>query len=80
MKTSLILATLLAAAPAFADQSSLIKKPVTAHGSHMRLAGMCVNIGEESRGAYKFCHYNCPGGTYTIEVKPMQSCPTTIDH
>jgi hypothetical protein len=69
MKTSLFLAALLAATSVFADQS----KPIT-------IAGMCVKIGEESQGAYKFCHYNCPGGTYSIEVKPMQPCPITIDH
>jgi hypothetical protein len=73
MRTSLILATLLTAAPAFADQPNLNKKPMT-------VAGMCVKIGEESQGAYKFCHYNCPLGEYTIEVKPMQPCPVTVDH
>jgi len=42
--------------------------------------GEYKKIDEESQGAYEFCHYNCPLGEYTIEVKPMQPCPITIDH
>jgi hypothetical protein len=73
MRASLILAVVFAATPVFAVQPNPLKKPII-------VAGMCVKIGEESQGAYKFCHYNCPLGEYTIEVKPMQPCPVTIDH
>jgi hypothetical protein len=73
MKTSLIVATLLAAAPAFSDQPISTRKPIV-------VAGLCVKIGEETSGAYKSCRYNCPGGLYEMEIKPSERCPASIDH
>ena len=70
MRLLVILATLFAIEPAMAEQKN---KPI-------RIAGLCVLIGEKTSGAYKFCNYNCSAGTYTIEVKPLERCPTTIDH
>jgi hypothetical protein len=71
MKSTLtILVALLVTVPAMAEQPN---KPI-------RIAGMCVLLGEKTSGAYKFCNYNCPAGTYTIEVKPLERCPSTIDH
>jgi hypothetical protein len=70
MRLLLILVVLLVTTPVMADQQS----------KQIRIAGMCVLLGEKTSGAYKFCNYNCPAGTYTIEVKPLERCPVTIDH
>ena len=45
----------------------------------MVVAGLCVKIGEETSGAYKFCRYNCPGGLYEMEIKPSERCPASLD-
>ena len=73
MKAILILVTFLVAAPAFADQSISTRKPIV-------VADLCIKIGEETSGAYKFCRYNCPGGLYEMEIKPSERCPASIDH
>ena len=73
MKTSLIVATLLAATPVFADQTISSKRPIV-------VAGIYIKIGEETNGPYKICRYNCSGGVHEMETKPLERCPASIDH